>query len=245
MIYYHRSNSFLALFRYETRKAAAFKTVICSSRGEVRATGMGRRKVEIKKIEDKNSRQVTFSKRRNGLMKKAKQLSVLCDADVAVLIFSCRGKHYQFCSTNSLDKFLQQYDRNMEEGEGSARIDSTEKCNSEGKDVLTIRELVEKVERDLGEPDIDQLNLTDLVQLEEQLEDALIQTRSRETHLLMESITGLSETEKRLMEENKRLQEKLTGSGPNEKRNVRIQEFVNLTYDGMICGEQQTTLKLL
>lgn len=61
---------------------------------------MGRRKLEIKKIEDKNSRQVTFSKRRSGLMKKAKELSVLCDVEVAVVIFSTRGKLYDFCSTN-------------------------------------------------------------------------------------------------------------------------------------------------
>lgn len=61
---------------------------------------MGRRKLEIKKIEDKNSRQVTFSKRRSGLMKKAKELSVLCDVEVAVVIFSTSGKLYDFCSTN-------------------------------------------------------------------------------------------------------------------------------------------------
>ncbi|GJW97674.1 K-box region and MADS-box transcription factor family protein [Tanacetum coccineum] len=57
---------------------------------------MGRRKLEMKRIEDKNSRQVTFSKRRTGLMKKARQLSVLCDVDIAVVVFSSRGKLYEF-----------------------------------------------------------------------------------------------------------------------------------------------------
>ncbi|GKE57342.1 K-box region and MADS-box transcription factor family protein [Tanacetum coccineum] len=57
---------------------------------------MGRRKLEMKRIEDKNSRQVTFSKRRTGLMKKARQLSVLCDVDIAVVVFSARGKLYEF-----------------------------------------------------------------------------------------------------------------------------------------------------
>uniref|UniRef100_A0A0V0HPI5 Putative ovule protein n=1 Tax=Solanum chacoense TaxID=4108 RepID=A0A0V0HPI5_SOLCH len=61
---------------------------------------MGRKKVEIKRIEDKSSRQATFSKRRNGLMKKAKQLSILCDVDVAVLVFSSRGRLFEFSSTN-------------------------------------------------------------------------------------------------------------------------------------------------
>ncbi|OIS96004.1 mads-box transcription factor 1 [Nicotiana attenuata] len=61
---------------------------------------MGRKKVEIKRIGDKNSRQVTFSKRRKGLLKKAKELSILCDADVAVVVFSNRGRLYDFYSTN-------------------------------------------------------------------------------------------------------------------------------------------------
>ncbi|WJZ81715.1 hypothetical protein VitviT2T_001538 [Vitis vinifera] len=62
---------------------------------------MGRKKVELKRIEDKSSRQVTFSKRRNGLIKKARELSVLCDVDVAVLVFSSRGKLYEYANGNS------------------------------------------------------------------------------------------------------------------------------------------------
>ncbi|MFQ6659202.1 hypothetical protein Gotur_028193, partial [Gossypium turneri] len=60
---------------------------------------MGRGKIEIKKIENLNSRQVTFSKRRNGLLKKAKELSILCDAEVGVIIFSSTGQVYQWSST--------------------------------------------------------------------------------------------------------------------------------------------------
>lgn len=60
---------------------------------------MGRGRIEIKKIENVNSRQVTFSKRRNGLFKKAGELSILCDAEVAVIVFSNTGKLYQFSST--------------------------------------------------------------------------------------------------------------------------------------------------
>uniref|UniRef100_A0A7N1A293 MADS-box domain-containing protein n=1 Tax=Kalanchoe fedtschenkoi TaxID=63787 RepID=A0A7N1A293_KALFE len=59
---------------------------------------MGRGKVELKRIEDKSSRQVTFSKRKSGLMKKANELSVLCDVDVAVFIFSSKGKMYEYSS---------------------------------------------------------------------------------------------------------------------------------------------------
>jgi hypothetical protein len=60
---------------------------------------MGRGRVELKRIENKINRQVTFAKRRNGLLKKAYELSVLCDAEVALIVFSNRGKLYEFCST--------------------------------------------------------------------------------------------------------------------------------------------------
>ncbi|GMN26802.1 hypothetical protein TIFTF001_001438 [Ficus carica] len=52
---------------------------------------MGRGKLELKMIENKINRQVTFAKRRNGLLKKAYELSVLCEATVALIIFSNRG----------------------------------------------------------------------------------------------------------------------------------------------------------
>ncbi|KAH9721635.1 Agamous-like MADS-box protein AGL19 [Citrus sinensis] len=59
---------------------------------------MVRGKTQMKRIENATSRQVTFSKRRNGLLKKAFELSVLCDAEVALIIFSPRGKLYEFSS---------------------------------------------------------------------------------------------------------------------------------------------------
>lgn len=60
---------------------------------------MGRGKIVIKRIDNSTSRQVTFSKRRNGLLKKARELSILCDAEVGVVIFSSSGRLYDF--TNS------------------------------------------------------------------------------------------------------------------------------------------------
>ncbi|PIN06595.1 hypothetical protein CDL12_20852 [Handroanthus impetiginosus] len=60
---------------------------------------MVRGKVEMKRIENASARQVTFSKRRNGLLKKAFELSVLCDAEVALIIFSQKGRLYEFSSS--------------------------------------------------------------------------------------------------------------------------------------------------
>ncbi|RWW32523.1 hypothetical protein GW17_00002797 [Ensete ventricosum] len=61
---------------------------------------MGRGRVELKRIENKINRQVTFAKRRNGLLKKAYELSILCDAEVAAIIFSSRGRLFEFCSSS-------------------------------------------------------------------------------------------------------------------------------------------------
>ncbi|PUZ53233.1 hypothetical protein GQ55_5G036900 [Panicum hallii var. hallii] len=63
---------------------------------------MARRgRVELRRIEDKASRQVRFSKRRSGLFKKAFELALLCDAEVALLVFSPAGKLYEYSSTRS------------------------------------------------------------------------------------------------------------------------------------------------
>ncbi|TQE05752.1 hypothetical protein C1H46_008658 [Malus baccata] len=60
---------------------------------------MGRGKVVVRRIDNLMSRQVTFSKRRNGLLKKAKELSILCDAEVGLIIFSSTGRLYDYAST--------------------------------------------------------------------------------------------------------------------------------------------------
>ena len=59
---------------------------------------MARGKIQMKKIENPVHRQVTFCKRRAGLLKKAKELSVLCDAEIGVVIFSAHGKLYELAT---------------------------------------------------------------------------------------------------------------------------------------------------
>ncbi|GAB4861854.1 MADS-box protein soc1 [Ancistrocladus abbreviatus] len=75
---------------------------------------MVRGKTEMKRIENATSRQVTFSKRRNGLLKKAFELSVLCDAEVALIIFSPRGKLYEFAS-GSMQETIARYQKHMKD----------------------------------------------------------------------------------------------------------------------------------
>ncbi|GAA0171449.1 MADS box transcription factor [Lithospermum erythrorhizon] len=70
---------------------------------------MGRVKVQIKRIENTTNRQVTFSKRRNGLMKKAYELSVLCDVDVALIMFSPSGRVSTFSGSKSIEEIMERY----------------------------------------------------------------------------------------------------------------------------------------
>ncbi|KAG6532582.1 hypothetical protein ZIOFF_006431 [Zingiber officinale] len=67
---------------------------------------MVRGKTQVKKIENPASRQVTFCKRRGCLLQKALELSVLCDAEIGLIVFSARGKLYEFASYRSLSRSL-------------------------------------------------------------------------------------------------------------------------------------------
>ncbi|XVE55444.1 hypothetical protein DITRI_Ditri03aG0159100 [Diplodiscus trichospermus] len=70
---------------------------------------MGRVKLEIKRIENTTNRQVTFSKRRNGLIKKAYELSILCDIDIALIMFSPSGKINHFSGRRRIEDVFTRY----------------------------------------------------------------------------------------------------------------------------------------
>jgi hypothetical protein len=70
---------------------------------------MGRVKLQIKKIENTTNRQVTFSKRRNGLVKKAYELSILCDVDVALIMFSPSGRVSVFSGNRNIEEILTRF----------------------------------------------------------------------------------------------------------------------------------------
>nr|GEX66293.1 agamous-like MADS-box protein AGL62 [Tanacetum cinerariifolium] len=71
-------------------------------------TSQGRKKIEIKKIEENSSRQVTFSKRRNGLFKKAAELCVLTGAKIAIIVNSPGGRVFAFGHPN-VDALINTY----------------------------------------------------------------------------------------------------------------------------------------
>ncbi|XP_048433686.1 truncated transcription factor CAULIFLOWER A-like [Pyrus x bretschneideri] len=142
---------------------------------------MGRGKVQLKPIADKIRRQVTFSKRRSGLIKKARELSVLCSVEVGLVIFSAKGRLYEFCSAESFEKLLERYQtHNDEEIAASKTADGTDKNhNSESSGLRTGANRVLKIfKSDMETQDIDNLDVPELTQLEKELDAVLRQTRS-------------------------------------------------------------------
>lgn len=79
---------------------------------------MARGKIEIKRIENSTNRQVTYSKRRNGIFKKASELTVLCDAKVSIIMLSSTGKLHEYISPSTTYVSLKPYLRSLEISEG-------------------------------------------------------------------------------------------------------------------------------
>ncbi|KAJ9563963.1 hypothetical protein OSB04_009123 [Centaurea solstitialis] len=189
---------------------------------------MGRRKLEMKRIEDKSSRQVTFSKRRSGLHKKARQLSVLCDVDIAVIVFSARGRLYEYCSgrsNRSVVRFLRydfftfsvlwfsvgimlsRYERSCLQAEERAAEEGDSKDTNVSSSFHTCEELLQSVKRLVEEPSA--FSVTEMTQLEEELGAALMHTRSRKTQLMMEYVSTLHEKERKLTKETEEMMQQV------------------------------------
>ncbi|XP_019412949.1 PREDICTED: agamous-like MADS-box protein AGL15 [Lupinus angustifolius] len=166
---------------------------------------MGRGKIEIKKIENANSRQVTFSKRRSGLLKKAHELAILCDAEIAVIIFSNTGKLFEF-SSSVMKRTLSRYNEcNIS---SDATVVEYRKEKEESKMVEILKDEIEKLETEqlrlLGK-DLTGLGIEELKHLEHQLNEGLLAVRERKEELLMQQIEQSRIQEQRAMLENETL----------------------------------------
>ncbi|KXG23502.1 hypothetical protein SORBI_3008G103500 [Sorghum bicolor] len=152
--------------------------------------GRGRGKVEVRRIDNSVSRQVTFSKRRRGLAKKARELAVLCDADVALLIFSDKGTLHHFAA----------YARY-----GNMSYDHVK--------MRSKLEALQKSQRNLMGEQLESLTFREVQQLEHQIDSALRNIRSRKDHILLNSIEELQNKETFLMEQNSILEKEKAALG--------------------------------
>ncbi|CAA3030240.1 MADS-box AGL42-like [Olea europaea subsp. europaea] len=155
---------------------------------------MVRGKVEMKLIENTTSRQVTFSKRRNGLLKKAYELSVLCDAEVALIIFSQKGKLYEFSSSN-MQKTIKRY---LEHARRKQNI-STEvegqmqHCEEDTATLAQKIELLENSKQKLLGQNLETCSIQELHEIDIQLEKSLKIIRARKEKFMLEENAKLYE----------------------------------------------------
>ncbi|KAI3976825.1 hypothetical protein MKX01_008683 [Papaver californicum] len=94
---------------------------------------MGRRKIEIERIDDTNKRMVTFSKRRNGLISKAAQLCKFC-SDIVLIVFFPAGKPYTFSNSSLgvchiVEQFLADQTKDTNKSKNSSCIQQCRKKN--------------------------------------------------------------------------------------------------------------------
>ncbi|KAM0931383.1 hypothetical protein ACQ4PT_000409 [Festuca glaucescens] len=162
---------------------------------------MARRgRVELRRIEDRTSRQVRFSKRRAGLFKKAFELALLCDAEVALLVFSPAGKLYEYASTRKqyhrvcafmLSKVLQciegTYDRYQNFAESGTSLDQGDANISNDEDPSNIQSRLRKIAAWSLDNNADDSDASSLENLEKLLKDALKITESKKASAKQEN----------------------------------------------------------
>ncbi|VFQ68090.1 unnamed protein product [Cuscuta campestris] len=103
----------------------------------------GRQKIAITKIVDRAQRQVTFSKRREGIYKKAAELSVICGAQVVVVFFSGKGKAFT-CGYPSVGAVLRRFEERTAEA-GPSPPPPPQYLEAVGREIEALEEEKEKL----------------------------------------------------------------------------------------------------
>ncbi|KAJ1416409.1 hypothetical protein SESBI_17367 [Sesbania bispinosa] len=203
---------------------------------------MARQKIKIKKIDNVTARQVTFSKRRRGIFKKAEELSVLCDAEVGLVIFSATGKLYEYASSSMKgiitrykqhSQSINELDRPLE-----LQLENNNKIAELHKEVA---DKTQQLRRIKGE-DFQGLNLDDLQQLEKTLETGLKRVIEIKEKKIMDEIVALQKKGNTLEEENNHLKQKMAamlckGRSPFlVDSDITMQEVVSSDSMNNVCS---------
>nr|WJR88271.1 AGAMOUS-like 24 [Prunus mume] len=170
---------------------------------------MMREKIKIKKIDYLPARQVTFSKRRRGLFKKAAELSVLCESEVAVVIFSATDKLFHY-SSSSTEDVIERYKAHTGGAEKSDKQFLELQLENENHIKLS-KELEEKSRqlRQMKGEDLEGLNLDELLKLEQLVEASLGRVIETKEELIMSEIMALEKKGAELVETNNQLRHRM------------------------------------
>ncbi|CAL1372202.1 unnamed protein product [Linum trigynum] len=170
---------------------------------------MAREKIKIRKIDNVTARQVTFSKRRRGLFKKAEELAVLCDAEVALLVFSATGKLFDY-SSSSMKGILARYSlhaNNLNKPQQPSLELQLENSNY----IRLSKEVSEKTHqlRQLRGEDLNGMSIEELHQLERKLDSGLQRVIETKSDKIKNEISSLETKGAQLLEENRELKQKV------------------------------------
>ncbi|XP_054777435.1 MADS-box protein SVP-like isoform X2 [Prosopis cineraria] len=203
---------------------------------------MTRRKIEIKKIEDTPARQVAFSKRRKGLFKKAVELSTLCDAEIALCVFSASGKLFEYSSTSMrhvIEKRNSLLDLNLDRSNQPSL-----EVQVEGEYFRLEKELKEKSHelRQLNGEELQGLTLKDLRKLEDLINKSLHRISKAKDEFYEQEVSILKNKEAKLLEENQRLNQEIK---LREEQNQRLQQVLSLEHDQNQSLDASPRLRLL
>ncbi|KVH88070.1 Transcription factor, K-box [Cynara cardunculus var. scolymus] len=141
---------------------------------------MARGKVQMRRIENPVHRQVTFCKRRSGLLKKAKELSVLCDAEIGLFIFSAHGKLYELATNGSMQGLLEKYMKSTrcyveEQADEKQVLESKMEVNMLKNEI----EVLQKGLRYMFEGGAGKMTLDELRILENNLEEGILKAANK------------------------------------------------------------------
>ncbi|KAL5562660.1 hypothetical protein UlMin_032407 [Ulmus minor] len=208
---------------------------------------MTRQKIEIKKIDNITARQVTFSKRRRGLFKKAHELSTLCDAQIALIVFSSTGKLFDY-SSSSMQEVIERHNLQSQNQEKLPSQRPHLQLEGEKKAcTLLSKELEEKTTqlRQLKGEELKKLNLEELKLLEKVVQTSLRRVIETKDERVLEEINYLKKKADQLQEENDKLKQM---SSRNEiQRNVVEQgqsTATGICYSPDLPEEHDFSLKL-
>nr|AIZ95415.1 MADS19 [Apostasia odorata] len=183
---------------------------------------MGRGKIEIKRIENTTNRQVTFCKRRNGLLKKAYELSVLCDAEIALIVFSSRGRLYEY-SNNSIKATIERYKKACADSSNSGslvEVNSHQYYLQESAKMRHQIQLLQNANRHLMGDGLSSLTVKELKQLENRLERGITRIRSKKHELLFAEIEYMQKREVELQNDNMYLRAKIAETEREQQANI-------------------------
>nr|WQI83099.1 MADS-box transcription factor [Spirodela polyrhiza] len=163
---------------------------------------MGREKTKIRKIDNTTTRQVTFSKRRRSLFKKAEELAILCDAEVGLIVFSSTGRLYEY-SSNSMKETIERH--NHHSGVALKSVPPSLKLHFQDRIRESLRKKVLESTlqlRQLKVEDMGGLTLEELQNMEKSLEAILCQVLETKAKHMDEQTKELQHKGANLMEEN-------------------------------------------